>query len=115
MSAPALTDDLKRDLLIVKMRGALDPKRFYRSSDSGKGLPKYFQMGTIVEGAEDGRDHRLSKKERKGSMLQELLSDGAIRKRAKTQFLKSQAASMAGKKRTVRNKGPAKRGGKRHK
>ena len=48
-------------------------------------------------------------------MLQELLSDGAIRKRAKTQFLKSQAASMAGKKRTVRNKGPAKRGGKRHK
>ena len=54
MRAPQLTTELKRDLLLVKMRGALDPKRFYRSSDSGKGLPKYFQVGTIVAGAEDG-------------------------------------------------------------
>ena len=110
MSAPALTDDLKRDLLIVKMRGALDPKRFYRAAD--KGLPKYFQMGTVVEGSDDGA-HRLSKRERKTSMLQELLADGAIRKRAKSQFLKTQAANMEGVKRSrppQRKKGP---GGKR--
>ena len=43
MAAPELTTELKRELLVVKMRGALDPKRFYRSSDHKKGLPKYFQ------------------------------------------------------------------------
>ena len=96
MKAPEMTPELKRELLIVKMRGVLDPKRFYRGSDSGKGLPKYFQMGTIVSGAEDGRD-KLTKKERKGSMLQELMSDATVRKRAKSQFLKSQEAAMAGR------------------
>lgn len=98
MRAPELTADLKRELLLVKMRDALDPKRFYRSADGGKTLPKYFQMGTIMEGADDGKN-RLTRKERKGSMLQELMADGAIRKRAKAQFLKSQAAHAEGVKR----------------
>ena len=116
MRAPTLTSELKRDLLVVKMRGVLDPKRFYRASDSKKGLPKYFQVGTMIEGAEDGREHKLTRKARKGSILDELLSDDAIRKRAKSQFLKSQAVHAAGRKRTVHNRGPAKRGGgKRHK
>ena len=50
-------EELKRELLIVKMRGAVDPKRFYRSSDyKGKGeLPKFFQLGTLVEGAGGAR------------------------------------------------------------
>lgn len=95
MKAPVLTTELKRELLMVKMRGALDPKRFYRSADDGKALPKYFQMGTMVEGAEDG-SNRLTKRERKGSMLGEIMSDEAIRKRAKTQFLKSQQAASEG-------------------
>jgi len=102
MRAPTVTPELKRELLIVKMRDVLDPKRFYRSAD-GKELPKYFQMGTIVEGAEDGA-HRLTKRERKGSMLQELMSDGAIRKRAKSQFLKSQAAHAEGRQRRFKPK-----------
>ena len=117
MRAPTLTAELKRELLLVKMRGVLDPKRFYRASDSGKGLPKYFQMGTIVGGAEDGREHKLTRKERKGSIAEEMMADSAIRKRAKTQFLKSQARNSEGRKRTVRNKGPAHkkgRAGKRH-
>lgn len=103
MAAPQLTKDLKRELLLIKMRGAMDPKRFYRSADDGKALPKYFQMGTIIEGAEDGRV-RKTKKERKGSMLQEVMADSAIRKRAKSQFLKSQEAHMEGRRKTVRSK-----------
>ena len=99
MRAPTITPELKRELLLVKMRGAIDPKRFYRSADGGKTLPKYFQMGTIVEGAGDSGSNRLTKRERKGSMLQELMSDETIRKRAKTQFLKSQAAHAEGVKR----------------
>ena len=96
MRAPTLTTEVKRELLLVKMRGALDPKRFYRSADHGKSLPKYFQMGTVVAGSEDGWEHRLTKRERKASMLHELLADEALRKRAKTQFQKSQEAASAG-------------------
>jgi hypothetical protein len=109
MRAPKLTQELKRELLIVKMRGALDPKRFYRSSDTGKKLPKYFQIGTVVAGAEDGRN-RLTKRERKTSMLGELGADEAVRKRARSQFLKVQAATSDGVKRctkAARKKGPA--------
>lgn len=101
-----MTEELKRELLLVKMRGVLDPKRFYRSADSGKGLPKVFQLGTIVEGAEDGWHNKLTKKQRKGSIMQELMADSAIKKRAKTQFLKSQAENSAGRKRMTKNKGP---------
>lgn len=107
MRAPTLTPELKRELLIVKMRGVLDSKRFYRSADGGKTLPKYFQMGTIVSGADDGRQNKLTKRERKGSMLQELMGDEAVRKRAKKQFLKHQAEASAGKKRKSNNRGPS--------
>ena len=99
MRAPALTEELKRELLLLKMRGVLDPKRFYRSSDIGKELPKFFHVGTLVEGAEDGRE-RLSKRERKASLLAELMSDDAVRKRARSQFQKVQAASNDGVRRT---------------
>jgi hypothetical protein len=33
-------------------RGALDPKAHYKKLDSTK-FPKYFQMGTVVEGPTD--------------------------------------------------------------
>ena len=104
MKAPTLTPELKRELLIVKMRGVLDPKRFYRSADDGMKLPKHFQMGTLVEGAGDGWQNKLSKRERKGSMMQELMADATIRKRAKSQFLKSQAEHNAGRKKTFKPK-----------
>ena len=43
MKAPELTPELKADLKVIKMRGALDPKRFYKKSDRD-GLPKFFQV-----------------------------------------------------------------------
>ena len=101
MRAPELTQEVKRELLVLKMRGVLDPKRFYRSSDHGKALPKYFQLGEIISGAEDGRN-RLTKRERKTSILGEVMGDGAVRKRAKSQFQKVQAATSEGVKRSVK-------------
>ena len=38
-----------QDLRLLSLRGAFDPKRFYRNPDSTK-FPKYFQFGTVVEG-----------------------------------------------------------------
>ena len=43
---------VKQDLRLLALRGAFDPKRFYKSVDNSK-FPKYFQMGTVVEGPTD--------------------------------------------------------------
>ena len=37
---------------MLRLSGAFDPKRFYKSMDNSK-FPKYFQMGTVVEGPTD--------------------------------------------------------------
>ena len=54
-------------------------------------------MGTLQEGATD--QNKLTRKQRKGTMVEELLSDDAVRKRAKSQFHKFQAETMAGRER----------------
>ena len=43
LPATQITDDMKRDLRLLRLRGAYDPKRFYKSFDDTK-FPKYFQV-----------------------------------------------------------------------
>lgn len=43
MKAPELTEELRNDLKALKMRSAMDPKRFYKKNDR-EGFPKYFQV-----------------------------------------------------------------------
>ncbi|KDP28005.1 hypothetical protein JCGZ_19085 [Jatropha curcas] len=85
MPAPTMTPELKKDLQLLKLRNALDPKRHYKKGDSKtKALPKYFQVGTVIESATDFFSGRLTKKERKATLAEELLSDrnlAAYRKR----------------------------------
>lgn len=45
MKAPELSQELKGDLQVLKMRGSLDSKRFYKKNDRD-GFPKYFQVST---------------------------------------------------------------------
>ena len=52
LPAQQITPEVKRDLRLIRLRGAMDPKRFYKSLDQTK-FPKYFQLGTVVEGAAD--------------------------------------------------------------
>lgn len=61
MSRPELTSSIKRDLQIIKQRQALDPKRHYKKEKWQ--IPKYFQMGTIVEG-NTGYYNKLTKNKR---------------------------------------------------
>lgn len=58
-----LTEELRNDLKAIKFRNQIFPKRFYKNNDS-ENLPKYFQIGTVVESGGIGavRD-RLKKKE----------------------------------------------------
>uniref|UniRef100_A0A5B6YKX3 Putative rRNA-processing protein fcf2-like n=1 Tax=Davidia involucrata TaxID=16924 RepID=A0A5B6YKX3_DAVIN len=85
MPAPTITPELKKDLQLLKLRSAIDPKRHYKKGDSkSKTLPKYFQIGTVIESASEFFTGRLTKKERKATLADELLSDsthGEYRKR----------------------------------
>ena len=53
LPAQQMSEETKRDLKLLQLRGTFDPKRFYKSSDHKKGLPKFFQVGTVVESAAD--------------------------------------------------------------
>ena len=47
LPATEVTEEIKNDLEVLQMRGALDPKRFYKKN-TNKELPKYFQVGRYV-------------------------------------------------------------------
>ncbi|OVA09849.1 Fcf2 pre-rRNA processing [Macleaya cordata] len=90
MPAPTITPEIKKDFQILKLRSVMDPKRHYKKADmKSKELPKYFQaslrnVGTVIESASDFFSGRLTKKERKATLAEEILSDrtlGDYRKR----------------------------------
>ncbi|XP_077217040.1 rRNA-processing protein fcf2-like isoform X2 [Tasmannia lanceolata] len=77
MPAPNITPEIKKDLQILKLRSVIDPKRHYKKGDP-KALPKYFQVGTVIESPSDFFSGRLTKKERKATLAEELLSDRSL-------------------------------------
>jgi len=86
MPAQTITPELKKDLQLLKLRNVVDPKRHYKADDA-KGLPKYFQVGTVIEPAAEFYSGRLTKKERKPTIADELLSDSAFQQYRKRKHL----------------------------
>ncbi|XP_068563388.1 deoxynucleotidyltransferase terminal-interacting protein 2 isoform X2 [Cebidichthys violaceus] len=106
MKAPEITQELKGDLQVLKMRGSMDPKRFYKKNDR-EGFPKYFQIGTVVDNPVDFYHSRLPKKARKRTMVEELLSDAEFRQNNKKKYqhiVTERAAQGAGKRNKKKNK-----------
>eukprot|EP00062_Callorhinchus_milii_P003299 gi/632940445/ref/XP_007885323.1/ PREDICTED: deoxynucleotidyltransferase terminal-interacting protein 2 [Callorhinchus milii] len=106
MKAPELTRELTNDLQALKMRAAFDSKRFYKKNDRD-GFPKYFQVGTILDNPVDFYHSRIPKKQRKRTVVDELLADAEFRRNNKKKYQKivaEQAVSDAGKKNRKKNK-----------
>ncbi|GAA6221562.1 deoxynucleotidyltransferase terminal-interacting protein 2 [Lates japonicus] len=106
MKAPEITQELKGDLKVLKMRGSMDPKRFYKKNDRD-GFPKYFQVGTVVDNAADFYHSHIPKKERKRTMVEELLADAEFRHNNKKKYqhiVTEKAAQGAGKRNRKKNK-----------
>ncbi|KAM4636438.1 deoxynucleotidyltransferase terminal-interacting protein 2 [Discoglossus pictus] len=106
MKAPEMTEELKNDLKALKMRSAMDPKRFYKKNDRD-GFPKYFQVGTIVDNPVDFFHSRIPKKERKRTIVEELLADAEFRrynKRKYQEIIAEKAAVAEGKKNRKKKK-----------
>lgn len=76
-----LTPELKRDLQILKMREVVAMGKQYFKKDARKDfVPEFSQVGTIIAGAADGRDSRLTRKERKRTIVEEVLGAQVVDK-----------------------------------
>jgi len=96
MKAPDKNDPARMDMELIRMRGVLDPKRFYKGQDR-KATPKFFQMGTVVDEGTDYYASRLTKKQRKATLVEELMADANIRQYNKKKYTELQT-KMRGKK-----------------
>lgn len=75
-------DSIRRDLRVIQNRNYLDPKKFYKSSDikinkhtKNSELEKRFQRGTVIEGSTESIvTNRLSKKQRRQTVMEEMMS-----------------------------------------
>lgn len=85
LPAPEMTEEVKRDLEIIQMRSALDPKQFYKRNDM-KTLPKYFQIGKVIDSPLDYYSGRMTNKERKRTIVDELMADAEFSKYNKRKY-----------------------------
>ncbi|CAG2107008.1 unnamed protein product, partial [Medioppia subpectinata] len=85
MRVTDMTEEKRNDLLALNMRKGWDPKRFYKKNDR-KELPKFFQMGTIIESKADYYHSRVPKKDRKRTLVEELLADADFKKFNKRKY-----------------------------
>ncbi|KAI7897348.1 Fcf2 pre-rRNA processing-domain-containing protein [Mucor mucedo] len=74
MPKAEMTPEIKRDLQILKMRHILDRKRHYKKMGN-RPDPKYFQIGTIIESPTEFFSARLNKKDRKQTIVEELMAN----------------------------------------
>ncbi|KAI5959142.1 fcf2 [Candida pseudojiufengensis] len=96
ISQPELTPTIKRDLQIIKQRTALDPKRHYKKEKWD--IPKFFQMGTIIESSYDSSTNKLQRKQRGENLVKEILNDDNTKKYFKRKYNEIQISKTSGKK-----------------
>jgi hypothetical protein len=85
LPATEKTPEIRHDLEIIKMRSVLDPKHFYKKNDM-KVLPKYFHVGKVLDSPLDYYNGRLTKKERKRTIVDELMADAEFAKYNKRKY-----------------------------
>lgn len=109
MPAPVLTPELKREVQAMRLRNALDPKRFYKGGAKESALPEFFQVGHVLESSQRATNAREGKT-RKRTFVEELLEDDKAKAYAKRKFQEEvMVKGMSGRK----NKGMTKRGGRK--
>lgn len=103
MPAPTLTPELKRDLQLLKLRNVIDPKQHFKKNDT-KGIPKFFQVGRVVEGPTEFYSARLTKKEQKQTFADELLSNPTLKSYRKRKYMEIQEQKEQGGKNFYKQK-----------
>lgn len=85
MRAPQITPEIKHNLEVLRMRSALDPKHFYKKNDMTT-LPKHFHIGKVIDSPMYFYSSRLTKKECKKTIVDELMADANFKKYNKRKY-----------------------------
>ena len=93
-----VTPELKRDLQLLRMRSVLDPKRHYKKDNSKAQIPEFSQVGTLIEGPTEYYSARLQNRERKRTLVEDVLSGERETGRFKHQYNEIQEKKSSGKK-----------------
>ena len=110
MMSCEVTDEIKADLQVIRNRTYLNPKKFYKKADASLGS-SHIQVGTVIEGSAEFYSSRLTNKERRTTLTQEIMADPEIASYAKRKFTTIQqhrqatTASFQKYKRKVTKKG----------
>jgi hypothetical protein len=88
MPAIDMTDQVKKDLHILRNRGVLDPKRHYRKEKISNS--PFVQIGTVIQGPTEYYSSRLQNKERGDNIVEELLKDAGSNQYFKKKYLEIQ-------------------------
>ena len=84
-----LEDKLTLDA--IRLRETLNPKRFYKNKATDK-ISKQFQVGKVIEHPVDFYTDRAPKKERKQTLVDELIADAEFKKNVKDRYRKMRAS-----------------------
>eukprot|EP01048_Picozoa_sp_COSAG05_P005414 COSAG05_NODE_320_length_11481_cov_32.028730_5_plen_280_part_00 len=98
-----MTDAVRRDLEVLRMRTFINPKKHYKGSDH-QWKPKKFQIGTVVLPPQEYYSQAGSKRELKRGALDALKGDKTMMAYTKRKFMEAQAATQAGGKKSYKRK-----------
>jgi hypothetical protein len=101
-----LTAEAARDLRALQMRNWLDPRKRYktRREDAARGMPTFFQVGTVQAGALEKQTPRSG---RGGTVLDDLMADARVRRYTKAAAQEAQARGQAGGRHAYRKRARA--------
>lgn len=85
-----LEDKLTLDA--IKLRETLDPGRFYKKKAT-EVVSKQFQIGTIIEHPIDYYSSRATKKERKQTLIDELIADAEFKTKVRKRYSRQRATN----------------------
>lgn len=92
-----LTPALKRDLQLIHMRNVIDPHRHYKKMGKAS-APEYAQIGIIQEGPTEYYSARIQNKDRKRTLVDEVLAGERQSGRFKKKYAEVQSSKTSGKK-----------------
>ncbi|KAJ0116418.1 rrna-processing protein fcf2 [Diaporthe amygdali] len=89
---------VKREFQLLRMRGIVDRKKFFKKDSRKDPFPTFSQFGTLIEGPLEHHNGRLTRKERKRTLVEEVLATGEADGKFKDRYEKIQEKKMSGKK-----------------
>ncbi|KAJ1984981.1 rrna-processing protein fcf2 [Dimargaris verticillata] len=100
---PEMTPAIKRDLLALKYRNDLNPHHSYKGDSYREEIPESFQIGTVVEAPHEFYSARMTRKERKPTLADQLISSVEARQSIKRRYEKMKQKQYEGSKKWYRD------------